>query len=142
MPKGISAALVGAQLAALGPLLNPSDQLRYRIGTPMPTHPAPSDVHSTILAKRLPPMLWPAWSLRFSIPKCHQRQLRPALAVALLLVHSRLSLDDAARIVDCPISGQAVSRVLQLLEDHEQWPNVRAGLIRMAECLGTENVEQ
>ncbi|TDK84589.1 TniQ family protein [Mycolicibacterium mucogenicum] len=138
--KGISAALVGAQLAALGPLLNPSDQLRYRIGTPMPTHPAPSDEHSTILAKRLPPMLWPAWSLRFSIPKCHQRQLRPALAVALLLVHSRLSLDDAARIVDCPISGQAVSRVLQLLEDHERWPDIRAGLIRMAERLATENV--
>lgn len=138
--KSISPVLVGAQLTALGPLLNPSDQLRYRIGAPIPTHPAPSDEHSTILAKRLPPMLWPAWSLRFSISKCHQRQLRPALAVALLLVHGRLGLDDAARIVDCPISGQAISRVLQLLEDHEHWPNIRAGLIRMADYLATEHV--
>lgn len=138
--KGISPVLVGAQLTALGPLLNPSDQLRYRIGAPIPTHPTLADERSTTLATRMPAMLWPAWSLRFSIPNCHQRQLRPAFAIALLLVNSRLSLDDAARMVESHINGQAVSRVLQLLENHDHWSSIRAGLIRMADYLATAHV--
>jgi hypothetical protein len=39
--KHTSPVLTGIQLAALGPLLNPSDQLRYRIGTSVPRHPVP-----------------------------------------------------------------------------------------------------
>lgn len=130
--KNTSPVLTGVQLTALGPLLNPSGQLRYRIGTPRPAHPAPGVSPSAGLARRLPPMLWPAWSLRLSIPNCHQRQLRPALSIAVLLVNSRLTLDEAADLIDSPIDGHAVSRVLQLLEHHDQWPGIRAGIIGMA----------
>lgn len=69
-----------------------------------------------------------------SIPGCHQWQLRPALAIAILLVNSRLNLDEAARLIDSPIDGSAVSRVLQLLEKQDQWLDIRAALIRMADC--------
>ena len=138
--KNTSPVLTGVQLAALGPMLNPSDQLRYRIGTPLPTHPAPGTKDTTALARRLPAMLWPVWSLRLSIPNCHQRQLRPALSIALLLVNSRLNLDEAASLIGSPIDGHAVSRVLQLLEKHEHWPGIRAGLIRMAGYLDDHDV--
>jgi hypothetical protein len=130
--KNTSPVLTGIQLTALGPLLNPSDQLRYRIGTPLPHHPVPGAARTAILARRLPAMLWPTWSLPLAIPSCHQRQLRPALSTILLLVNSRLNLDEAAGVIDNPIDGHAVSRVLQLLEKHDQWPSLRAALIRMA----------
>lgn len=138
--KNTSPVLAGIQLAALGPMLHPSDQLRYRIGTPLPTHPAPASTRPATLARRLPPMLWPAWSLRLSIPNCHQRQLRPALSIAVLLVNSRLNLDEAADLLDSTIDGHAGSRVLQLLERHDQWPSLRGALIRLADFLADHDV--
>ncbi|MCW2688242.1 MAG: Bacterial regulatory helix-turn-helix protein lysR family, partial [Mycobacterium sp.] len=138
--KNTSPVLAGVQLAALGPILHPSDQLRYRIGTPLPTHPAPGTTHIAALARRLPAMLWPAWSLPLSVAGCHQRQLSPALSIAILLVNSRLNLDEAANLIKSPIDGPAVSRVLQLLEKHNRWHSIRAALIRMSDYLAEHDV--
>jgi hypothetical protein len=138
--KNTSPVLTGVQLTALGPLLNPSDQLRYRIGTPVPAQPARGAQRTANMARRLPAMLWPMWSLPLAIETCHQWQLRPALSSILLLVNSRLNLDEAARAIDCPIAGHAVSRVLQLLQKQDQWPSIRAGLIRMADYLADHGV--
>ncbi|MDD4868277.1 MAG: hypothetical protein PHQ28_14530, partial [Mycobacterium sp.] len=85
-------------------------------------------------------MLWPTWSLPLAIPNCHQWQLRPALSAILLLVNSRLNLDEAAGVIDSPIEGHAVSRVLQLLEKQDQWPSIRAALIRMADYLADNDI--
>ena len=75
-----------------------------------------------------------------AIQNCHQWQLRPALSVILLLVNSRLSLDEPARMIDSPVDGDAVSRVLQLLEKQDQWDIIRAALIRMADYLADHGV--
>jgi hypothetical protein len=133
--RDTSPVLTGVQLAALGPTLKPSDQLRHRIGSPLPAQPAANTAQATALARSVPAMLWPAWSLRLSIPNCHQRQLRPALSAAVLLVNNRLNLDEAARLAGSPLDGHAVSRVLQLLEKHDQWPSIRAAIIRIADHL-------
>lgn len=138
--KNTSPVLTGVQLSALGPLLNPSDQLRYRIGTALPAQPVPGAARTAILARRLPSMLWPTWSLPLAIPNCHQRQLRPALSIILLLVNSRLNLDEAAGVLASPIEGHAVSRVLQLLEKQHQWSSMRAALIRMADYLADNDI--
>ena len=113
--KNTTAVLSGIQLAALGPLLKPSDQLRYRIGSVLPGYPTASAAPPFPPA-RLPTMLWPAWSLRLAIPHCHQWQLRPALSAVLLLVNSRFTLDEATRLIGSPLEGQDISRVLRLLE--------------------------
>jgi len=136
--KNTTAALTGIQLAALGPLLKPSDQLRYRIGSGLPGYPTAA--MSSIAPRRIPTMLWPAWSLRLSIPHCHQWQLRPALSAVLLLVNSRLTLDDATRLIDGPLKGQDISRVLRLLEKHDQWHNIRSALIRMEDYLADNEI--
>ena len=128
------------QLAALGPMLKPITQLRYRIGSSLPTRPALDTTLATVLAGRIPSMLWPGWSLPLAIPNCHQRQLRPALSIALLLVTSRLELAVAARLLASPIAGHAVSRVLPYLHARDEWPSIRAGLIRMAEYLAEHDV--
>jgi hypothetical protein len=134
--KGISPVLTGIQLAAVGPMLHPSDQLRYRIGSPLPCRPADRATRARVLARRIPSMLWPVLSLRLTVPNCHQRFLRQALPGALLLVRSRLNFDEAAHLVDAPIEGHAVSRVLQLLECNPCWPGIRAALVRIAEYIG------
>ena len=136
--KGISPVLTGIQLAALGPMLKPCDQLRYRVGSPLPCHPIDGASRASLLARRLPSMLWPVLSLRLAIPNCHHRHLRRALPIALLLVNSRLTLDEAAHLVDASIGGQAVSRVLQLLEDHHCWAGIRAALVRIAEYVADQ----
>jgi hypothetical protein len=138
--RNASPVLTGVQLTALGPLRYASDQLRYRIGTFMPVRPAPTAAYTTILAHRIPSVLWPTWSLPLSISHCHQWQLRPALSTILLLISSMLNLDEAARLIDSPVDGHAVSRVLQLLEKQDQWRGIRAALFRMADYLADTDV--
>lgn len=138
--KNTSKVLTGVQLTALGPLLNPSDHLRYRIGTRLPAQPVPGTERTATLVRRLPVMLWPTWSLPLAIQNCHQRQLRPALSSILLLVGSRVNLNEAAGMIDSPIKGHAVSRVLQLLEKQDQWPSIRTALIGMADYLADNDI--
>lgn len=132
--------LTATQLIALGPVLRPSDQLRYRIGIDLPKRPT-SDVRRTdLLVQRLPTMLWPEWSLRMDIPGSHQRTLRQALPLSLLLIGSRLNLNEAATMIDSPMGGHAASRILQILEKHNQWDGIRLALIRMADYLAAHQV--
>ncbi|WP_162145473.1 hypothetical protein [Mycobacteroides abscessus] len=138
--KNTSNVLTGVQLTALGPLLKPSDQLRYRVGTRLPAQPVPGTGRTATLVRRLPAMLWPIWSLPLAIKNCHQRQLRPALSSILLLVSSRVNLDEAAGLLNVPIEGRAVSRVLQLLERQVEWPSIRTALIGMADYLADTDV--
>lgn len=138
--KNTTPILNAVQLAALGPLLKPSDQLRYRIGTALPNRPTSDKRRTAMLAQWLPTMLWPAWSLRLAIPNSQQRHLRPALSSSLLLVSSRLSLDEAATMIDSPIDGHALSRILQLLEKHAQRDGLRLAVIRMADYLAGRQV--
>jgi hypothetical protein len=77
--------LYAVQLSALGPLLSPGDQLRYRIGTAMPRRPTSDPDRIDRLARRTPTLLWPTWSLRLATAECNQKQLRPALSTALVV---------------------------------------------------------
>jgi len=131
--KNTTPTLAGAQLEALAPMLKPSDHLRYRIGSTRPAPPASTKKDAADLARRLPTMLWAPWSLRLALPNCHQRQLRPALSPALLVVGCRINLSDAAALTGSPISGHAVSRILQLLEHRSDWPGTRSALFGMAD---------
>jgi len=102
--RGTSPVLTGIQLSALGPMLKPSDQLRYRIGSEMPARPSRSSDETTAFAARLPTMLWPAWSLPLAIHTRTQRELRPALSCAILLINSKHSLADAAESSSAPVA--------------------------------------
>lgn len=131
--------LAAAQLTALDPVLNPGDQLRYRIGTPLPRRPSGDAARFERVAQLVPTMLWLEWSLRLAIPGCFQRQLRPALSMALLLVDTRIRLRDAAQLLDSPIPGQSVPHVLRKLYHSGHWEHVREALIRLADYLDTNH---
>jgi TniQ/Bacterial regulatory helix-turn-helix protein, lysR family len=134
-PQQCLAAANPVELAALGPVVNASDQLRYRTAAVMSVRGAPSSTRVRDLVGRIPTMLWPAWSLRFAIPDCHQRQLRPALAALLLLVDTRLQLAEAAELLSSPNDEHSVSRILQLLANRHDWIATRAALGRLADYL-------
>lgn len=138
--RNTTSILTAVQLSALGPLLKPNDQLRYRTATPMPRRPEPAGTRLQHLARRLPTSLWPVWSLPLAIPDCHQRMLRPALSAAMLLIGTRATLSEAAELMGSPITGHAVSRILQLLQKRDEWADIRAALTAMADFLTDADV--
>jgi hypothetical protein len=129
-----SPVLVGIQLKSLEPFLKPSDQLRYGIASPLPARPK-SNSSAKHLVTALPTALWPVWSLRFAIPNCDQRQLRMGLSAAILLANRRITLTECVDLIDSPLTGGAVSRILQLLQRQEQWYEIREALTMMATYL-------
>ncbi|GAJ83637.1 hypothetical protein NBRGN_065_00330 [Nocardia brasiliensis NBRC 14402] len=130
-----SPTLTAVQLAALAPLLDLSDQLRYRTGAAMPQRPPKRSARVDRLVHRIPATLWPAWSLRFAIPQCHRRTLQSCLSAAILLVGTRLRLPEAAEYFGGQIDGPTLSRVLQLLANHAEWIDIRAALTRISDHL-------
>jgi DNA-binding transcriptional LysR family regulator len=127
--------LVGVQLASLGDSLKVSDQLRYRIGAPLPSRPPAGTTRLDHLVRATPTMFWPAWSLRMAIPSCRHRHFRRILSAAILLVGTRLRLQQAAQLVSPGLPSQDVSRVLQWMQANETWEPIRAALTYCADRL-------
>lgn len=87
------------------------------------------------LARKIPSVLWPCWSLPFLVPGCHHRQLRQVLSVGLLVVGAPIGLSRAARLLRSPINGQGVSRILQLLQNHPDWDRINLAVVALADQL-------
>lgn len=130
-----SPVLDAIQLAGLAPWLSPLDQLRYRLADPMPRRPFTDTTHASKIAHRLPTMLWPTWSLRLAIAGPQQRQLRPAVSVALLLTGTNLPIAQASDLLGGHVDNPQTVRILRLLGDCPQWEAIRAALSRMADYL-------
>lgn len=135
LPSRRHSAPPAAELVALGPVVNPSDELRHRNNPNTPARGATESSRINALLCATPTMLWQAWSLRFALPHLGQRQLRPALSVLVLLVDTRLRLAEATDLLDSPIDKQAASRILQLLSNRTDWPEIRTALGRLADYL-------
>jgi hypothetical protein len=60
--------LRGTYLAALGPSLRPSDQLRHRTTSSLPALPAAGRSQVNRRARKTPATLWPTWAVRLSPP--------------------------------------------------------------------------
>jgi TniQ len=138
--KWTSKTSTSIQLGVLTPSLKPTDVLRYQATSAWPSHPTKDYDQVARLIRRLPAMLWPAWSLPFSIPGCHQRQLRPALSIAIAVCGNRRRLDVTAKALRSPISGHSASRVIQMLNRRDEWPEIAAALCMLAEHLNQINV--
>lgn len=133
--RGTTAPLTAAQLVALAPHLTPSDQLRYRIGTAMPTRPSHDDAEIAAMIEKLPAALWPAWTLRLATPRQDYQYLSTALPCAVLLVNTRLSLTQASEAMGRNLDGHSLSHTLQQLEADPQWNHIRDAIIRLADYL-------
>ncbi|MFF3873010.1 TniQ family protein [Streptomyces sp. NPDC001978] len=139
--RGLSPVLNAVHLAALAPSFRPSDQLRFRTVTTMPSRPNLTHAELTGRARNIPSTFWPSWAVRLTPSEgVYARVLAPVLASALLTIGSRANLDDAARHLGAVIDGVEISRILQLLNDRPQWPDMMNALVRLADHLDSNDI--
>ncbi|MGA5701852.1 LysR family transcriptional regulator [Peterkaempfera bronchialis] len=139
--RGLSPVLNAVHLAALAPSLRPSEQLRFRTASAMPSRANLTDTEVTRRARKIPSMFWPSWVVRLAPPdSVYPRFLAPVLASSLLLIGSRTSLAAAARSLGEVTDGIDISRILQMLDDRPHWPNTTAALVRLAGYLDAHDV--
>ncbi|MFE3499138.1 TniQ family protein [Kitasatospora sp. NPDC059160] len=139
--RGLSPVLNAVHLAALAPSFRPSDQLRFRTVTSMPSRPNLTDAVLTRRARHIPSTFWQSWAVRLTPSKgVYPRVLAPVLAGALLIIGSRTSLDDAALALGAVADGIDISRILQLLNDQQQWPDMMTALVRLADYLDSNEI--
>ena len=124
-----SATLVSAQLSALAPFLNPSDQLRHRSGSGRPRLPGVCRRQRVI-----PSSFWRGCRDYFLTRPIGVDQLGTALSVALCLVGDRQTLAEAADGLGAT-THRSVSRVLQALHTDSRWPDMRRALTELADEL-------
>lgn len=134
--RNTTPVLTAAQINALAPHLKPSEQLRYRIGTPTPTRPTYTAADSAALVAKLPAALWPTWAVRLALPTVGYTYLSIALPCAVLLVNTRLSFDAATTAMDRrDVDGHSLSHTLQQLHGDRRWAHIRDALVRLADYL-------
>jgi hypothetical protein len=134
--RGTTATLTGAQLVALAPHLDASDQLRYRIGTPLPSRPSHDGADIAAMTQKLPAALWPDWALRLALPRQDYRYPSTALPCAVLLVNTRLSFTQASEAMSRrDVDGHSLSHTLQQLANDPCWNHIRDAIIRLADYL-------
>lgn len=130
---GVSQTLIGVQLHALAPFLGPTGQLRHRLSTQRPTRPDSSRAPS--VEDAIPALLWPRLALHFVCPHSGDTPLRSALAAAVSIVGTRMSLAQAANRLGSATTGPATSRILQILHADPHWPAMQAALTGLADYL-------
>lgn len=130
--RDISAALSGAQLAALAPFLGPSDQVRYRCLTSHPKRPSPG-VPETY--RWLPAMLWQHWAARLCDSPIRLEIIRSALSVAVVITSGRVKQHDACSLLGGLTTTVSVSRVLQALAKRPDWAQTTEMLAGLADLL-------
>ncbi len=138
---GISSVLRGTYLAALGPSLRPSDQLRHRTTSSLPALPTAGRSRVSGRARKVPATLWPAWAVRLSPPDgAYPRILAPVLSSAVLVVGNPVELDEAAIRLGSVTYGRTISRLLQFLADDPHWDAIAAAVTRLAAYLDDNDV--
>ncbi|MEU8830249.1 TniQ family protein [Streptomyces sp900116325] len=139
--RGLSPTLNAVHLAALAPSLRPSEQLRHRTATATPSRPHLTETQVTKRARKIPSTFWPSWTVRLTPAKgVYPRVLAPVLASTLLITSSKTTLDDAARHLGAITEGIDISRVLQLLHDHPNWPDITTALTRLADHIDAHDI--
>jgi hypothetical protein len=139
--RGVSPVLTGVYLAALGPSLRPSDQLRHRTTSSLPVYPTTEHASITRRARTIPATLWAPWTLRLSPPDGTQhRIMAPVLSSAVLLAGHAMELDEAAASLGSVTDRRTISRLLQLLADDPRWEAIAVAIMRLAGHLDDNDV--
>jgi hypothetical protein len=136
----VTTVLEAVRLAALAPILNPTAQLRYRTATPMPALASSRQSRINRLIKHTPTMFWPEWSLRLTIPGVTPSRLRPALAIATLLVGTRITLSQAATRIASRGDTSALSHVLGVMSRHDDWSAIGAAVTVLSDYLADADI--
>jgi hypothetical protein len=139
--RGISPVVRGAYLAALGPSLRPSDQLRHRTTSSLPMLPTAGRTQVNRRARKVAAALWPSWAVRLSPPNgAYPRILAPVLSSAVLLAGNSMEFDEVATRLGSVTDGRTISRLLQLLAGDPRWEAIATAVTWLATYLDDNDV--
>jgi hypothetical protein len=133
-PDGRRFAASPAEKVALGRLVSPIDELRYRSSL-RNFPPTPQSSRINDLVRRTPTALWPAWALRLIPSQSNLRYIRPVLAASLLIIDTNLRSAEAIALLGSNIQPRAISQVLRRLSDRADWAHTRTAFGRLADYL-------
>ena len=133
-----SPVLQAVYAASLGARLTTVEQLHRRLGSAFPGPPIDDSARPKRLTRYTPTLLWPSWSLRLCPPSSFQRSARPALSVAVLLVHTTMGVEDAGGRLGGVTTHGSVVTLLGNLKQSGHWDDIRAALIRLADYLDVD----
>ncbi|MBJ7336755.1 TniQ family protein [Mycolicibacterium sp.] len=136
----VTPVLEAVRLAALAPILSPTAQLRYRTATPMPALAPAGQSRITRLIAHTPTTFWPEWALRLTTPGVTPSCLRPALAVATLLVGTRMTLRKAAARMASPVDTPALSHALGVMSRDDHWSGISTALTVLSDYLADTDI--
>jgi hypothetical protein len=133
--------LHAVQLAALGPGLRPTDQLRYRTTTPTPREPDLDTDTTRRRATGMPAQLWPSWTVRLCPPDGgYIRILRPAVSALLLLIGARQGLGQAAALLGQATTNLRMSFAVQLLHASRWWTDIATAMVRLVDYVDSHDM--
>jgi hypothetical protein len=134
--NGITRLLSAAQLAAMGPALNASSQLRYRTATPFPHLPRHTPEQIRARARSVPAQFWTEPALRLSSRQSPRSSvLRPGLAGLLLMAGTQMKPAVLVQLLGSAISARSMGYVLTRFGADPSWPDIQTLLARLADHL-------
>jgi transposase-like protein len=125
--------LDGVRLAAVGPQMLLSDQLRFRTVTGLPRRT--SRTRSAELNRHTPSMLWPRWAQPLTVPGSRRLHHRLALAAAIQIIGTDQTPSEACARLGGHLRPGEMHRVLKLFHSERMWLESGTALVRMADFL-------
>lgn len=135
---GQSAVFTAVQLRAAGPQLSPDNQLRYRTGTDFPRRPHRPSLVAANLARRIPALMWPAWTRHLDPPTRCDAVARAALSCAVL-VAGGVALGVAADILGHHEEKARITRQVDDLAAPDTWNGLQERIFHLADVLGAND---
>lgn len=136
---GTSAVFSAAQsVTSAGP--KPICELRYGRLAAGRSYLQPSAHDVAAFAQKLPTLLWPRWSLPFTVSGHRHQYMRRALPVVLLLQAYNIGPKDAARQLTTHLKAGHIAHVLRIFTEHDQWPHMHRAIIGYTDWLHTARI--
>ncbi|MCV7153308.1 TniQ family protein [Mycolicibacterium pyrenivorans] len=140
-PAGFSAGLhaspIGAAIyiKAFSTELGPALQLRHRSNLAIPGAKRTDPAIAELLARRIPPMLWPAWAVRVQPRGAHKSAVPQCLSCAAVLAATRITVARAAELLGGNLNVWTLTGNLNVLRRDPQWAAISIALTRLADYL-------
>jgi hypothetical protein len=132
--------LEAVQIRAFTPMLGACDQLLYRCVSDVPRRAANDAETSERLIRAVPSALWSAWSLRVAPPGASHHRMPAALACAVLLVGTRMSVSEVVGQLGSETHAQTVTWYLNRMSGQIYWPHISTALLRLSVYLDRDTV--
>ena len=128
----MSLAAEAVHLKAISSRLTRSNQLRYRTESSLPRYPAGDGV----AVESVPSTMWPEWCLRLTAKqRIRVDNIRTSLPPLLLIIGTRVSVEDACRLVGAHVTISQYDAFLRDMHTNALWPNVSEAITRLADYL-------